>query len=310
MLYDLEKLIQEIDPNNFQNLPRLISLIENYTDNITHILGKIKKRGTPIIGITGPPGAGKSTIVRGYIEILRSLGKSVGVLAVDPSSPFSSGSLLGDRIRMQNHTLDPGVFIRSLSSRGNLGGLSATTSDILSLLQGFNFDYILIETVGVGQSEIEIVGLANCVVVVLVPESGDEIQSFKSGILEIADVIVVNKSDRDGASKMTGILKEMLHERGSDQGLHNDEASNHHTSVLQTSAEIGQGIPELVKECDQQLTKISAERKIYRIMQQIQKILVREKMRNFDPTSVKKLLSKEMDKSDFNVYKFINDIPI
>jgi GTPase len=176
-----------------------------------------------IVGITGNPGAGKSTLVDRLIALLRKQGKTVGVLAVDPTSPFSGGAILGDRIRMQDHALDPAVFIRSLATRGQLGGLSRATSDCVRVLDAMGKDVVLIETVGVGQDEIEVCRLAHTTVVVVVPGMGDDIQAIKAGILEVADLFAVNKSDREGADRTVRDLRSMLelnHVMGKDVGAH------------------------------------------------------------------------------------------
>jgi LAO/AO transport system kinase len=176
-----------------------------------------------IVGITGNPGAGKSTLVDRLIALLRGRGKTVGVLAVDPTSPFTGGAILGDRIRMQDHALDPGVFIRSLATRGQLGGLSRATSDCARVLDAMGKDVILIETVGVGQDEVEVCRLAHTTVVVVVPGLGDDIQAIKAGILEVADLFAVNKSDREGANRTVRDLRSMLelnHAMGKDVGAH------------------------------------------------------------------------------------------
>jgi LAO/AO transport system kinase len=163
-----------------------------------------------VVGVTGPPGAGKSTLVDRLAAHLRKEGRSVGIVAVDPTSPFSGGAILGDRIRMQAHATDPGVFIRSMATRGHLGGLAATTGQVLTVLDAAGKDVILVETVGVGQDEVEIVGTADVSLVVLVPGLGDEVQALKAGIMEIADVFVVNKADRDGVERVVAEIESML----------------------------------------------------------------------------------------------------
>jgi LAO/AO transport system kinase len=194
-----------------------------------------------VLGITGNPGAGKSTVVDALIAHYRQLGKRVGVVAVDPSSPFSGGAILGDRIRMQRHATDEGVFIRSLATRGHLGGLSRSTSDVVAVLDAMGFDVVLVETVGVGQDEIDVVSQAETAVVVTVPGLGDEIQAIKAGILEIADVLVVNKADREGADRTVRDLTHMLELRP-----HSAEP----VEIVRTVATTGKGIDELATACE------------------------------------------------------------
>lgn len=192
-----------------------------------------------IIGITGAPGSGKSTLVDRMVDIFRREGKRVGVVAVDPSSPFSGGAILGDRVRMQRHATDEGVFIRSLATRGWLGGLSRSTQDVIHVMDAMGKDIILVETVGVGQDEVEIVHTAHTSIVVLVPGMGDEIQAIKAGIIEIGDVFVINKCDREGADKMERDLRMVL-----DMGRKKDEGWD--PPIFQTEATLGKGIFELV----------------------------------------------------------------
>jgi GTPase len=189
-----------------------------------------------VLGVTGNPGAGKSTVVDALIDHYRKLQKRVGVVAVDPTSPFSGGAILGDRIRMQRHATDPGVFIRSLATRGHLGGLSRSTGEVVHVLDAMGHDVVIIETVGVGQDEVDVVTQAETAVVVTVPGLGDEIQAIKAGILEIADILVVNKSDREGADRTVRDLVSMLELRGHDAA---------EVEIVRTVATTGKGIDEL-----------------------------------------------------------------
>ncbi len=222
-------------------LARLMTIIESRHGSVPEILKRINsKTGQAyVIGVTGPPGAGKSTLVNEVIQIFRKRDKKVGVIAVDPSSPFTGGAVLGDRIRMQNHTLDEGVFIRSLGSRGSHGGLSRATKEIMKLFDAFGMDYIIIETVGVGQTELDIIELADTVLVVLVPEAGDSVQTMKAGLMEIGDIFIVNKADREGADRLSREIEYMISLKPRD-----DEWK---IPVVLTHAHEGQGIEDAVK---------------------------------------------------------------
>lgn len=204
-------LIRSMLKGDRRALARLMTYVDNHHEDRVALMREVYRHGGGAyrIGITGPPGAGKSTLVDKIIKQYRQQGKTVGVVAIDPSSPFSGGAVLGDRIRMQDHGGDEGVFIRSLGSRGSHGGLSRATREVVQLLDAFGFDIILIETVGVGQTELDIMAVAHTTVVVLVPESGDTIQTMKAGLMEIADIFVVNKADREGANRIFGELQAM-----------------------------------------------------------------------------------------------------
>ena len=221
---------------------RVIRLIDDALPEAEAILRELWPRTgrAQLVGITGNPGAGKSTLVDRLIAHLRAQGKTVGVLAVDPTSPFTGGAILGDRIRMQDHALDPGVFIRSLATRGQLGGLSRATSDSARVLDAMGKDVILIETVGVGQDEVEICRLAHTTVVVVVPGLGDDIQAIKAGILEVADLFAVNKSDREGADRTVRDLRSMLelsHAVGKEAG--------HEIAIVKCVASRNEGVAEV-----------------------------------------------------------------
>ena len=223
-------------------LARLFTLIENDDSALRHVmrLAHPSAGNAEVVGITGPPGAGKSTIVDRLVHIAREDGRSVGVLAVDPTSPFSGGSVLGDRIRMRDHYLDPEVFIRSVATRGAHGGLAAVCRAGVNLLDAIGKEIILVETVGVGQTELDILGVADIVTVVLVPEAGDTVQAMKAGLLEIADIFVVNKADRDGAGQMASALRAML--------SLDPRPNELKPRLLMTQAHLGEGVPDLYEE--------------------------------------------------------------
>ena len=224
-------------------MARLISLVEDGHPALPEVMAALAPHagGAHVIGLTGSPGVGKSTTTAALISAFREAGKRVAVLAVDPSSPFSGGALLGDRIRMEQHATDPGVFIRSIASRGHLGGLSSATPQALRVLDAAGFDVVLLETVGVGQSEVEVAASADTTVVIVAPGMGDGVQAAKAGILEIGDVFVVNKADRDGADETVRELRHMI------QLGNREQSVDWRTPVVRTVASRGDGIPELVE---------------------------------------------------------------
>ena len=224
---------------------RLVSLVEDASPLLREVMAGLAPHAghAQIVGITGSPGVGKSTSTNAVVSALRATGKRVGVLAVDPSSPFSGGALLGDRVRMQDHALDPDVYIRSMASRGHLGGLSWSTPQALRVLDAAGCDVVLIETVGVGQSEVEIAGLADTTLVLVAPGMGDGIQAAKAGILEIGDVYVVNKADRDGADVVRRDLRNML-------ALGERDADGWRPPIVKTVAQTGDGVDVVVEKID------------------------------------------------------------
>jgi LAO/AO transport system kinase len=232
---------------------------------------------------------------------LTAQGKKTAVIAVDPTSPFSFGSLLGDRLRMAEHFNHPGVFIRSLATRGSLGGLSAKIIEITDIFRAADFDFIIVETVGVGQSEVEIAGLADTTVLVLVPEAGDEVQTIKSGIMEIADLFVVNKSDREGADIFVKNLQQLLHIRAE---------SKWKPAVLKTAATRQEGINELLEKIalHQQEFQKSAERKAFLLEAKALSLIQYTRMRNFDRRKIHDLILERLQKEEFNLYNFVDEL--
>jgi LAO/AO transport system kinase len=224
---------------------RAISLIEDELPEGADLIRRIfaKTGGAYLVGVTGPPGAGKSTLVDRMTTELRRGNRTVGVVAIDPTSPFSGGALLGDRVRMQAHASDPGVFIRSMATRGHLGGLARATSDAALVLDAAGKDTILIETVGVGQDEVDIVRTADVSIVTVVPGAGDEVQALKAGIMEIADIFVVNKADREGADRTATYIEAML-------SLQTYPTDAWRPPILRTEATTGRGVPEVLEAID------------------------------------------------------------
>ena len=242
------ELVEQARQRNARAVGRLLSLVEDESPSLPELMAALAPYAgrAHVVGITGAPGVGKSTSTSALVTELRRQGRTVGVLAVDPSSPFSGGALLGDRVRMSEHSTDPGVFIRSMASRGHLGGLAWTTPQALRVLDAAGFDVVLVETVGVGQSEVEIVGTADTTVVLLAPGMGDGIQAAKAGILEIGDVYVVNKADREGALTVKRDLRNML-------SLTERPGDAWRPPVLATQAQNGEGVAEVLEELDRHL---------------------------------------------------------
>jgi LAO/AO transport system kinase len=219
-LNSTEDLLKRFAGGDVSALSRIITIVENHEGDFPEILDRLYPRtgNAYRIGVTGPPGAGKSTLVSGLVQAVRAGSKSVGVIAVDPTSPFTGGALLGDRIRMQDIGCDPGVFVRSMATRGSLGGLAAAAGDVADVMDAFGKDVIVTETVGVGQCELDVAEACYTTVVVIVPESGDSVQAMKAGLMEIADVLVINKSDREGADRIVRQTRAMIEIRGERNG--------------------------------------------------------------------------------------------
>ncbi|MEY3801094.1 MAG: methylmalonyl Co-A mutase-associated GTPase MeaB [Bacteroidota bacterium] len=277
-------------------IARAISWVENQHPGALELLEQLQGR-TPIIGITGPPGAGKSSLVNALALHWSAQNLRTAIVAVDPSSPFNLGSLLGDRLRMPGLFLDPKVYIRSVSARGSLGGLCASIIEICDVLKQARFDHIIVETVGVGQSEIEIAGIADTTVVVTVPESGDEVQTLKSGIMEIADIFVVNKSDREGADAFANHLKKLAHYRMGDGAWE--------APVVKTVAMEGTGIQALSEAIISHQTQgISNQRKLHLLAEKAYRLIQRNRMQDISLSDLRNQIAENQTTEEFNLYRF------
>jgi len=295
-MFEVADIAKGVAEGNFLLLAKTISQIENKVEGTDAYLAQLAPKTIPIIGITGPPGAGKSTLIAGLVGEWVAAGKKVAVLSVDPSSPFHKGAILGDRIRMKDWYLHPQVFIRSLASRGHLGGLNSSMIELTTLLQAVGFDQIILETVGVGQSEVEVASLADTTVVVFVPEAGDEIQMMKSGLMEVADVFVVNKSDRPDAQTFTNHIRQMMMENGLSEAL---------VKVVATIASQGVGITDLIQAIEAHQitnTQLGAHHKL--VAAKVIQLIVAQKMRQVNLVKLEQDLSVEVSKPGFNIFEF------
>ena len=290
----LLNFLPEIQEGNIKSLARGISLIENQAQGSAELLKSLPISKTPVIGITGPPGVGKSTIVNVLIGSFLKQQKKIAILCIDPSSPFHHGAFLGDRIRMNDWADDPAVYIRSLSSRGSLGGLHPRIFEITDLLKIAPYDYILIETVGVGQSELEIASIADFTVMILMAGFGDEIQALKSGVLEVADLFVVNKADNPDTKLFINNLQSALH-LGSKQ-----------IDIIETIATEGMGIDRLVQAIENR--KISTDQKQYlNLAEKAYRLILAGKMMGIEKTGLLDKIKEKSGTENFNIYRFVDD---
>jgi len=284
------------DATDFRSVARALTIVENDLEGAEGLLKGLNfNKDVPVIGITGPPGAGKSTLVNSLINSLLTGNNKIAVLAIDPTSPFNFGSLLGDRIRMAAHFNHPGVFIRSLATRGSLGGLSAKTIEMTDVLRAAGFDYILIETVGVGQSEVEIAGLADITLLVLVPESGDEIQNIKSGLMEIADAFIINKADRADSEFFANNLKKIISQNKTDQ-----------IPVFKTIASTGEGVND-VSAFLLKAPHLKNKPKEYLLAEKAYKIIQFKRMADIDKKKLQQDIAEALNDPGFNLYAFIEN---
>ena len=301
--------IDDIYNGDVKAVARAISVVENGSSGANELIEKIyPNTGTAHrIGITGPPGAGKSTLVDKLTHLYTESGKSIGIVAIDPTSPFSGGALLGDRLRLQEFSLNKDVFFRSMASRGSSGGISRKTGEVVDILDSSGKDIVMIETVGVGQSELEVAGTADTTIVVLVPESGDGIQAMKAGLMEIADIFVLNKSDREGADLMIANISESLQ-------LRNE--MNWTPKIVKTCAISNEGIGELMEAIEEHSEWLSSEQLIgskrnIRLINRVKEIILEELNEQFWTDERRSLLDKfvsENGKKPDSPYKIIENL--
>ncbi len=308
---EAKETLKKLFSGDTKALSRCITIVENELDGYENILSSLQIKNVPVVGFTGPPGAGKSTLINAILSSLSEKNKKVGVIAIDPTSPFNYGSLLGDRLRMAEHFTNEKIFIRSLATRGALGGLSAKTIEITDVMKSFGahpspirremersagFDYIFIETVGVGQSEVEIAGFADTTVLVLAPGFGDEVQTIKSGIMEIGDIFVVNKSDSAGADGFAKTVEQLVHSR---------KKSDWTPPVILASATNKEGTEEIINKIDEHTKQTHNDKKVFLLAEKAYKLIQNNRMKNMDKKKLQTEIEKAIKKKDFNMYQFV-----
>ncbi|HRI29115.1 MAG TPA: methylmalonyl Co-A mutase-associated GTPase MeaB [Chitinophagales bacterium] len=295
----LNELKQQVAEGKFHAIAKAISLVENEGAGYDRFLQNITPNPvTPVIGVTGPPGAGKSSLVNALVGAMLNQKASIAIIAIDPTSPFNYGALLGDRIRLNEYFNNPAIYIRSVATRGSLGGLSDKIIEIIDVVRSAPFEYIFVETVGVGQSEVEIAGLADTTVVVMVPEAGDEIQTMKSGIMEIADIFVVNKADRQNADTFARNLSKMLHEK---------PAVNWNVPVIKTIANKNEGVEELLRQIllHNQHKQHNAKR-TFLLAQKALQLIQKCRLKDINHRRLALIIDKQLQENEqFNLYNFV-----
>ncbi len=299
MSTNIPYILQQLYSGDKRALARCITLVENEWPGYEELLKQLDfTKSTPVIGITGPPGAGKSTLIGALAGYITSLGKKLAIIAVDPSSPFNRGALMGDRLRMSEHYLNPNIFIRSMASRGSLGGLAPKIFEVADIIKASGFDYIIIETVGVGQSEVEIAALADTTVLALVPEAGDDIQTIKSGVMEIADVYVLNKADRDGANTFVKNLSMLAHTNARD---------GWEAPVIKTVATKNEGLVELLDAIEKHHQHGFNSHKKAHLMAEKAMMLIRNlRTRDVSFETIEQDLQQLMAEKNFNLYQYVS----